>query len=381
MTKRFTQQFNDNSGPRSTFHFFWAAEGDRRCFVMLWLVQACHQVERITVAGVPMAGREAVMVAWDAVSIVMRSWGVRTRRFIRVGPSARVSAAQVGWASQREGGRTIVDERRDDRPQSCRIEDIGCPCHTPGVPAGVSHGAHSTRTHMLDWFTESSWSVFDDMDLRALFPERIHHAGVAHNTSEEGFARRAARHLKQDVMQPTRGDELMADQSWKLFCLLLFLLLHRPVSKFSVTVEEFSDASICSALARGTHSLTEQLHLFHDPDRQRVALGPLRTGTKQHARKRSLVKSRQPVSASPERDSFPVTMKRSTNCKKKPQEVQLELHEDVRAFVPESPLVHDRDAFMKSLNTSPRGSSPGPRLGSRTLQIGGRGHRDWRALG
>ena len=58
----------------------WAvAEGDRHCHVLLWLVQACHQVESITVTGVPMAGREAVMVAWDAVSNLMRCWGVHTR--------------------------------------------------------------------------------------------------------------------------------------------------------------------------------------------------------------------------------------------------------------------------------------------------------------
>ena len=31
----------------------------------------------------------------------------------------------------------------------------------------------------------------------------------------------------------------MGERSRKLFCLLLFLLLHRPESKFSVTVEEF----------------------------------------------------------------------------------------------------------------------------------------------
>ena len=33
----------------------WAvAEGNRHCNVLLWLVQACHQVESITVAGVPL---------------------------------------------------------------------------------------------------------------------------------------------------------------------------------------------------------------------------------------------------------------------------------------------------------------------------------------
>ena len=39
----------------------WAvAEGDRNCPVLLWLARHCHEVERITVAGVETAGREAV---------------------------------------------------------------------------------------------------------------------------------------------------------------------------------------------------------------------------------------------------------------------------------------------------------------------------------
>ena len=72
------------------------------------------------------------------------------RRFVRLGPSARVPAAQVGWASQRESARTFVDERREDRLQSGRIEDIVCPCHTPGVPAGGSDGAHCTSLRFKD---------------------------------------------------------------------------------------------------------------------------------------------------------------------------------------------------------------------------------------
>ena len=53
---------------------------------------------------------------------------------------------------------------------------------------------------MLDQFPESSWSVLDDVDLRALFQERFK---TLQSTSEEGFDRHAARHWKQDAMQPT----------------------------------------------------------------------------------------------------------------------------------------------------------------------------------
>ena len=75
MTKSFTQQFIDNSDIPLLWavvraqHSTFVGSGSRQT-----LVQAFHQDESITVAGVPMAGREAVMVEWDAVSNVMRCW-------------------------------------------------------------------------------------------------------------------------------------------------------------------------------------------------------------------------------------------------------------------------------------------------------------------
>ena len=42
-----------------------------------------------------------------------------TRRFVRVGPSARVPTAQVGWTFQRESARTVVDERLRQASSPC----------------------------------------------------------------------------------------------------------------------------------------------------------------------------------------------------------------------------------------------------------------------
>ena len=50
----------------------------------------------------------------------------------------------------------------------------------------------------------------------------------------------------------------------------------------------------------------------------------------------------------------------TSNEGKQVQEVQRELPEHVHNFALESLLVFDRDAFLKSLKISPRGSSPGP---------------------
>ena len=101
------------------------------CPVLLWLARQCHEVERITVAGVETAGREAVL------SDVMRSWRVHTREDL----SEWVH--QQGF--QRESARMVVDERRDGRPQSWCIEDVMCARRIAGVPPGVSNRAHHAR--------------------------------------------------------------------------------------------------------------------------------------------------------------------------------------------------------------------------------------------
>ena len=71
---------------------------------------------------------------------------------------------------------------------------------------------------------------------------------AARNASEEGCVRRAARHLRK-TLEARRDaanseDELMGERSWKLFCWLLFLLLHRPESKFSAEWESGASTSI-----------------------------------------------------------------------------------------------------------------------------------------
>ena len=45
---------------------------------------------------------------------------------------------------------------------------------------------------------------------------------------------------------------------------------------------------------------------------------------------------------------------------KRPQRISRELPQWVREFNPDTPLALDRDAFLRSLKTAPRGSSPGP---------------------
>ena len=144
----------------------------------------------------------------------------------------------------------------------------------------------------------------------------------------------------------------MGERSWKLFCLLLFLLLRRVVNKFSVTVEEFCRRF--ELFGAGTWDAFVDEAVASNPRARPTAR---RLGTIEDWGKAACQKAQvEPVSASLEWDPLLVAMKRSTKFfskkkKKRPHEIQLELPEDVRAFVPESPLVHDLDAFMQSLQT------------------------------
>ena len=56
-----------------------AAEDDRRCPMMVWLMEVTQTAPNVVVAGVPMAGTDAVMAGWDALRNSMRRMGIGSR--------------------------------------------------------------------------------------------------------------------------------------------------------------------------------------------------------------------------------------------------------------------------------------------------------------
>ena len=75
--------------PRAIWRHHWsalnvsllwvAAEDDRRCPMMVWLMEVTQTVPNVVVAGVPMAGPDAVMAGWDALRNSMRRMGIGSR--------------------------------------------------------------------------------------------------------------------------------------------------------------------------------------------------------------------------------------------------------------------------------------------------------------
>ena len=91
---------------------------------------------------------------------------------------------------------------------------------------------------MLDQFPESNWSVLDDVDLRALFQERFKTLQSYPQLVRGRFRLACRKALEARRDAANSGNELMEERSWKLFCVLPFLLLYRPEDKPRVTKED-----------------------------------------------------------------------------------------------------------------------------------------------
>ena len=58
----------------------WSASvGDNTCPVLQWLVGAAQHIESMTVGSTTVSGHDAIVVGWEALSEVMRSWNIRSR--------------------------------------------------------------------------------------------------------------------------------------------------------------------------------------------------------------------------------------------------------------------------------------------------------------
>ena len=203
---------------------------------------------------------------------------------------------------------------------------------------------------MLDQFPESSWSILDDVDLRALFQERFMTLQSCPQSQFRGRFRQACRKALEARRDATNsGERVDVRTVVEVVLFASFLAAVSAGEQAQVTKEDLCrrfdlfDAGTWDTLLDEAVASIRQTSM----PRARHVLNMENRG--KAARKKAQLHS--PLA----------TTKRSSNCKlKRPQEVQWELPEQVRNFVPESPFEIDRDAFWKSLKTSPRGSSPGP---------------------
>ena len=153
-------------------------------------------------------------------------------------------------------------------------------------------------------------------------------------------------------------DVLMETRGWKLFILLPFILLRRHRGCAQVGKDElcrrfdkFIAGEWADLIREGHQGCAQEGHETHHgvdsvvAARQKIKLG-------------EISRARQCLTGAPlapgTEETFQVLQAR------RPQVVVRALPEEVQAFEPESPVIVDRQSFLKCLKAAPRGASPGP---------------------
>ena len=70
---------NDSHGLHSMPLMWSASVGDDTCPVLQWLAGAAQHIESMIVGSTTLSGHDTVVVGWEALSEVMRSWDIRSR--------------------------------------------------------------------------------------------------------------------------------------------------------------------------------------------------------------------------------------------------------------------------------------------------------------
>ena len=200
------------------------------------------------------------------------------------------------------------------------------------VPATVQVGA---RTNLLR-ITDRRWAVMDDVNLQDLFQEKF----STLQSCPQSFRGRY-RHACRQVLEVRhgRGKRSVCCPSFSSDAPSVRFVRERGCGRFRwtklwlpVPVKPRSEAPLSSE-HRGEKAA------------QKVWLGEITC-------------ARQCLTGAPLAPGNDNTFNELQ--RKRPQEVVRELPEHVRAFTPETPLVVNKEILLKSLKSSPRGSSPGP---------------------
>ena len=152
----------------------------------------------------------------------------------------------------------------------------------------------------------------------------------------------------------------MEERAWKSFCLLPFLLFKRPGNACNVSKEDLRRRF--DLFAHGTWEILVDEAVATLPVVKPRSEGPLCAEQRGHMAAQKVLLgeitlARQCLAGAPLAPGNDDTLNELQ--RKRPQEVVRELPEHVRAFVPKTPLVVNKEILLKSLKSSPRDSSPG----------------------
>ena len=275
----------------------------------------------------------------------------------------------MGSPFQRQSSGANLVKGSEFGRESRNVGRIICPGHIawlpkrvaseqPGRSAGVSHRCVDPTP-----FESSSWNDVDGMSLERVYDSRFrvlqscpHHL--------RGRFRKACRQVLESRHEDVQaGDDVKETRSWKMFCLLPFMLLRRPAGEGRVGKAElcrrfdlFSEGQWKRLYEEGFRDIRSEntrrpvFKLSSNEQRGQAALQKVRLGEVSRARQCLVGAALAPGTEE--------TLAEMQN--KRPQVVFRELTEEVLNYELDVRVTLDRKLLLQSLRTAPRGSSPGP---------------------
>ena len=340
-----------------------AAAGDDQCAVMQWLTAKCEQLPPFCFHGEEMSCAEAVRISWNVLRNAMHSWNITSRECLSEWihnqgfPRPRWGAHFSGRAQERILNFVIARDVRGAVLESLFVHIAMSWCREAEFPVAQS----VPQCEAPQSSAVSEWEVLDRIDLEEVFHTRfaVLQGWPAQFRGRFRQAVRVALEARQEAAHG--GDAEQECRAWKLFLLLPFLLLRRTTGQGRVGKAELF--SRFEKFAAGQWEvLYQEASEATRADKPRVPVELTEVKRAQAAchkvRLGEVSRARQCLTGAALAEGTDHTFRLLQD--RRPQVVSRPVPAEVLNFDPERPVQLDRKAFLTSLRSAARGSSPGP---------------------
>ena len=239
-----------------------AAEGDRQCALLEWMISLARTLPLLDINGQVITSEEALTVGWEVLHNAMRSWGVNSREDLSEWihnqgyPRPRWGAHFSGRVQERIMNMAIARDVRGVGLESVFVQLIMSSCpeglsHDDVAPRVVAAGRDAAVASVVEW------EVLDEVSLQQVFQKRF---SVLQScpVQVKGRFRQAVRVALEALETAAHGnDEVMECRAWKLFLLLPFMLLRRPLGRGRIGKSELTRRFDSSGAGRWDELLKE----------------------------------------------------------------------------------------------------------------------------
>ena len=348
----------------------WAAADDEgSCPLLEWLAMTAEVVTDVPVAGALVGGRYAVQAAWESLCRAYRSWGIHSREdlaewiYSQGFPKPRGGVHFSGRAQER-----ILQEACKIDARIAALETVIVRITVEAVRRAVCEQPAELRAsrtqrrrqraaaHRQQPVPSSppsdSWSQMDSVDMQAEYSQRF---PVLQSCPAfvKGRFHQALRHaLEARRTSAQAGDDVMVLRSWKLFCLLPKMLLHRPHQRGGLGRQEllrrfdmFATGAWAELLDEARRSCIRPPKPRARSSEERAAAAYAKVQLGEISRARHCLTG---AALAPCTEGIFQQLQA-----KHPQGMHRPLSEAVHDFVPREPAALDRGMFMQSLRTAP----------------------------